>query len=124
MGKVTEVVKGAAGQIVERCFHTTVPDALELPDFVPCMMTRAGVISVEVDFTNALARIRYDVAVLDYLAVQQMLDSLGVPAEPGMCCQWRSERLARLDRELVQNLRRTGQRFPDSSKPQFPPFAR
>ncbi len=124
MGKVKIVDREEAEQVVERCFHTTVPDAFELQDFIPRMTASDGIVAVEVDFKNALARIRYDVSILDYLAVQEMLASLGVPCEPGMCCQWRSEHLARLDRELVQNLRRSGQRLPDSSKPQLPPSAR
>lgn len=86
--------------VVERCFSTTLREALALEDFVPRMSAYEGIVDVQVDIKHARVKIRYDLSCLDYIGVQKLLEGLGVPVDSTVCCRWRSERIARMDQEM------------------------
>lgn len=89
--------------IVERVFHTTVPDAFDLPDFIPYLKRHKGIVGVNPERGHATVRVRYDVRHLDFAGVQYLLAQAGAPAQQGYCQRWRSGWFVNLDTNIREN---------------------
>jgi len=89
--------------VVERSFHTTVPDALRLTDFIPYMMQKRGVLAVKPEPDHATVRVRYDVRHLNFADIQDLLAQSGAPALQGYCQRWRSGWFVNLDTNIRDN---------------------
>ena len=92
-----------AETIVERSFQTTVPDALELPDFIPYLKRQKGILGVTPERGRATVRVRYDVRHLNFADVQYLLAQAGAPARQGYCERWRSGWFVNLDTNIRDN---------------------
>ena len=92
--------------IVERSFQTTVPNALELPDFISHVEKNEGVLAVDPDARHASVRVRYDVRQLNFDAVQDLLTQAGAPGPQGLWQRWRTEWYANLDSNIRDNASR------------------
>lgn len=91
--------------IVERSFQTTVPDALELPDFQSYLEKNPGVLAVAPDVGHGSVRVRYDVRQLNFAAVQDLLAQAGAPGPQGIWQRWRAEWYVNLDSNMRDNAR-------------------
>jgi hypothetical protein len=89
--------------IVERVFQVTVPDALELPDFVPYLTVKQGILDVVPDTVQRSVRVRYDVRHVDFGGVQAMLNQAGAALPEGLWQRLRTEWLVNLDNNLRDN---------------------
>lgn len=89
--------------IVERVFQTTVPDALALPDFVPLLTARPGIVIVVPDPDRGMVRVTYDVRHVDFAAVQRLLDRAGAVTPRGLWQRLRTEWLVSLDNNCRDN---------------------
>lgn len=94
---------GDMSTIVERVFQVTVPDALELPDFVPYLTAKQGILDVVPDTVQRSVRVRYDVRHVDFAGVQAMLNQAGAALPEGLWQRLRTEWLVNLDNNLRDN---------------------
>ena len=89
--------------IVERVFQTIVPDALDLPDFIPYLERHKGIVGVTPDRGRATVHVRYDVRHLNFAEVQYLLAQAGAPSLQGYCQRWRSGWFVNLDTNIRDN---------------------
>ena len=94
---------GDMSTIVERVFQVTVPDALELPDFVPYLTAKQGILDVVPDTVQRSVRVRYDLRHVDFAGVQAMLNQAGAALPEGLWQRLRTEWLVNLDNNLRDN---------------------
>ena len=89
--------------IVERVFQTTVPDALDLPDFIPYLERHKGIVGVTPDRGRATVHVRYDVRHLNFAEVQYLLAQAGAPALQGYFQRLRSGWFVNMDTNVRDN---------------------
>lgn len=92
--------------IVERVFQVIFPDALELPDFVPYLTAKQGILDVVPNPAQCSVRVRYNVMHVDYAGVQAMLRQAGAVEPEGLWERLRTEWLVNLDNNLRDTVTR------------------
>ena len=89
--------------IVERCFKTTVPNALGLPDFDQQLERQSGILAAVSDRDQGVVRVRYDVFQLNFSDVQNRLAQLGAPPPTGLWQRWRRGWFVNVDTNIKDN---------------------
>ena len=89
--------------IVERTFPIAILDALDLPDFIPYLTKRQGILAVVPDPEHRMVRVRYDVRRFNFAEVQTLLDLAGTSRREGLWQRWRTAWFANLDATMRDN---------------------
>ena len=104
MNTISKEVARDESTIVERWFQVTVPDALELPDFVPYLTAKQGILDVVPNAVQRSVCVRYDVRRVVFAEVQAMLNQAGAASPQGLWQRLRTEWLVNLDNNLRDNV--------------------